>query len=399
MGNNFQGELAGKTLYDFRIAIDYNIEGVENRLKQLNDALEDDTFFREYFSADNGYYSFSPVGNSVFNKNSALAEDINVCTTLESLGSYLIFEDGKEQKRELRRQQKLNQLASLDSIMEKKDADHLMIKHVEKKSPMNKQKAREYNARQREILKSQEESIENLDYIKNLTVAIEECRGKVADYMNAIESGTKVPFDSKSLYLYKKVIGELSYDLRDAKAAAYKIVTLGGCDTKPAGVNWDENEPDFTMVDDVKAFMSAYMDLKYANEDDSQSDLKWIIVDFENLVNNTELSDRDRRLYYYAIEEGFEDVKVAAEITHEFRVGYSRNNVARDISAIAKKISAQAYKEYETWYYSAIAYGNYKQCNTCGEIKLATDTYYGKKSSGKYGVKGTCKACESTKSS
>lgn len=393
MGNNFVGKLAGKTLYDFRTAIDYKIEGVDDRLKHLHSALEDDRFFKEYFDGANGYYNFAPNNGNVFDKKTALAEDINVCATLEAMGSYLIFEDSRQQKASEKREQREQRMWSLDLIKEKKDSDHIDFEPIQKKSRRNNTEATAYNKRIREVEQGMEDRIADIGYIKNLVDAIEKVNSKVLAYKEAAIIGAKVPFDSKTYYYYSRVLGELRDNLKLAKAAAWKVIEITPSGGKPVGINWDENEPDFMEVQHVKAFMQSYMELKDATQIDNQSDLKWIIYDFEVLVGQTELTERERRLYHHAIEEGFEDAKVAAEITHEFRVGYSRNNVARDLSAIAKKIAQQAFKNYENWYYTQVAKGTYKKCTECGSILLCTDTYYAKDSKGLHGVKSKCKGC------
>ena len=89
----FNGTLNGIKVEDLK-GLDYNVETIEGRLKELSDKLDKIMpFFDEYFYTpeedENGekprqYYKFNP------NTTDELSEDINVCKYIQSYGSYLL---------------------------------------------------------------------------------------------------------------------------------------------------------------------------------------------------------------------------------------------------------------------------------------------------------------------
>ena len=81
-----------------------------------------------------------------------------------------------------------------------------------------------------------------------------------------------------------------------------------------------------------------------------------------------------------------------ADIAKELNYDYW--TVDDRVDSIVGKIINTFHKNEEDWYYLNIRKGNYKTCNGCGEVKLATDTHFRKDSKGKFGVRSTCKVCE-----
>lgn len=90
----FTGELSGIKVEELK-GLDFNIETVEGRLKEVRRKLENvSPFFEEYFFTEeeedeNGekprqYYKFDP------NTTDELSEDINICKYIQSYGSYIL---------------------------------------------------------------------------------------------------------------------------------------------------------------------------------------------------------------------------------------------------------------------------------------------------------------------
>lgn len=90
----FTGTLNGIKAEDLK-GLDFNIETIEGRLKEVNDKLEHVTpFLDEYFFAKpegeededkkREYYKYSP------NTTDELSEDINICKYVQAYGSYLL---------------------------------------------------------------------------------------------------------------------------------------------------------------------------------------------------------------------------------------------------------------------------------------------------------------------
>lgn len=89
----FSGELGGIKVEDLK-GLDYNIETLEGRLKEVRNKLDKvSPFFDEYFftketdeegETPRQYYKYNP------NSNDELSEDINVCKYIQAYGSYIL---------------------------------------------------------------------------------------------------------------------------------------------------------------------------------------------------------------------------------------------------------------------------------------------------------------------
>lgn len=89
----FSGELGGVKVEELK-GLDFNIETLEGRLKEVRNKLEKvSPFFDEYFFSnevnENGetpkqYYKFNP------NTTDELSEDINICKYIQAYGSYIL---------------------------------------------------------------------------------------------------------------------------------------------------------------------------------------------------------------------------------------------------------------------------------------------------------------------
>lgn len=87
----FKGKIDGKSVEDFR-QLDHSIDNYKERKDHLDELLEDNHFFEEYF--DSHY-------NPNINTSGGLSEDDIVCTTLENMATYLlnssdVIEDDKK---------------------------------------------------------------------------------------------------------------------------------------------------------------------------------------------------------------------------------------------------------------------------------------------------------------
>lgn len=76
----FKGKIDGKSVDDFK-QLDHTIDNLKERKEHLDELLEDNHFFEEYF--DSHY-------NPNINASGSLSEDDIICTTLENMATYLL---------------------------------------------------------------------------------------------------------------------------------------------------------------------------------------------------------------------------------------------------------------------------------------------------------------------
>lgn len=64
---------------------------------------------------------------------------------------------------------------------------------------------------------------------------------------------------------------------------------------------------------------------------------------------------------------------------------------------IPKLIAQQASDNFLEWYFTFKAYGKWKRCNRCGQIKLAHPRYFSTNKTSKDGFYSLCKECRNKK--
>ncbi len=120
------------------------------------------------------------------------------------------------------------------------------------------------------------------------------------------------------------------------------------------------------------------------------TDVGCLVTDLDNLIKKIKLSPTDIKI----LELYRSDVKISHEKISEL-LGLTRQYVTQQLSKIINRIIKEYYRVYEDWYYLNVCKGRYKQCSKCGEIKLATDTYFSPDKNRNDGFFVYCRNCRS----
>lgn len=143
----------------------------------------------------------------------------------------------------------------------------------------------------------------------------------------------------------------------------------------------DEGTPDWDMIDFFdKNHVKALIGMKRGN--DLQNDLNCIIMDLENLIKDTSLTERQKEVL-----DLWKQDKSQTEIAEI--LGINQSTIHSSMDKIANNIVKKYEEQYENWYYLNIRKGKYKKCSKCGEIKLISRF----NKNGKRGYMSMCKAC------
>ena len=149
----------------------------------------------------------------------------------------------------------------------------------------------------------------------------------------------------------------------------------------------------------ISALLHNYSKLKEDSWDRISSDIKWLMEDFDNLVD---AAIKERFPLYYDLIIYKIDGKQNTEIQELLYDKYGIKHSVEYISSlwcnkIPKLIVEEAKREYLVWYYTNVEYGHWKKCGRCGQIKLAHNLFFSKNSTSKDKFYSICKDCRNKK--
>lgn len=146
------------------------------------------------------------------------------------------------------------------------------------------------------------------------------------------------------------------------------------------------------------AILCNYSKLKETGWGNFESDTWYLIESFDD-VSSRALADYP--LYEKLVEckiDGKQNIEIQEILQLEFGIKHSLEYISSLWrNKIPKLIASQAEDDYLDWYYSVKAYGKYKRCSRCGQIKLAHNKYFSKNKTSKDGFYSICKSCRNKK--
>ena len=141
-----------------------------------------------------------------------------------------------------------------------------------------------------------------------------------------------------------------------------------------------------------------YSRLKEDSDGNFESDLWYIIYDFENLVDK---ALKPFPLYMRLVElkiDGLQNTDIQLALQQEFGIKHSNEYISSLWrNKIPKLIAAEAELEWLDWHFTFEEYGVFKRCSRCGKIKLAHGRYFSKNKTSRDGWYSICKECRNQK--
>ena len=401
--NNMNGEIKGKSIWNFVTALDWEIDNVEDRLNHVRKILgeyqvDGVNFYHEYF--DEVFNQDNPHSkvNLILSTSSARYDESNISKALEIIESYILcsrdeIENRKKDKivykiynsKELldRFKQEENltyKLASVNSDRSNncdKGDENKLDKEFENvfaifQLPKNYKKVKDIVIEKKDferfpILKEYQHSIDHMESKLQELMKID--LKKIKD--------KKVKDDIRNRKnILKKNLRLLKLDMLDAKKMIERPI-IWKSPLKDSGCA-DYDALDMFDKEVVKELLRVHKGV------DLQDDLSCILVDLENLINKIEFTDKQRKVL-----ELWSNGLATGEISKKLKV--KPNTVVSCLNSVVDLIVKQYEKEYEEWYYLNIRKGEYKRCKECGENKLISR--FDVKKDNKDGRKTICKEC------
>lgn len=149
----------------------------------------------------------------------------------------------------------------------------------------------------------------------------------------------------------------------------------------------------------VAALLKYYPKLKTDMWDRLDNDLRWILIDLENMIE-AHIRDQYPDLYNLLIYrlDGLENKEVQEKLYDDFGKTYSTEYISTLFNKrIPKYIAEAAQKEELELHYIFQEKGIYKKCNRCGQIKLKHNAFFSINKSSKDNFYSICKECRNKK--
>lgn len=268
VNNLFMGESGNVSATDkFRqvFQVDRKKTKIKDRLDEVNEIIEADDFFTDYF--DNIY-------NSHITESSALSENNNVCQMLSNMADYLMMSD---ESKEMNRQEDVTYVFSekdLEKKMRREDFD--MVKQVEIVSKPNKKN--DYTLPKQKITKS---DLKEDSYLG----------GVLRDYQLLLDT---IELKMHTMSQGYRMLSNHKHDVKDNMILAKNMlrgVWGENCNPKYPQPAKEYDFFDFTDRNTVKELLS--MNKSF----DDNISLWMTVCDFEKVVEKANLEDYEWALF------------------------------------------------------------------------------------------------------
>lgn len=153
----------------------------------------------------------------------------------------------------------------------------------------------------------------------------------------------------------------------------------------------------FSKEQHISALIQNYSILKFNSKKDVQSTIYWILIDFENLLQEffkTCDNEKYKDILMYKLY-GYSNEFINNFLMRKYQKQYSSSYLSSIINNVLPKLIVDKYKEITTeWLYTFKIKGKWKKCTKCKKIKLANTYNFHKNKKGKYGLHSFCKECK-----
>lgn len=335
-----------------KIKLDYTIEEMDNRLKEVDKLCDEHS-----------------LDDELTNQN------------LEQMADYLIYQMEKQEKKE----RKILTPNRLVTVNKRETSFEGIVSKFEKNADgvygiMNEDK----NTILTHKISITAKDVENIPFLKQIRYAIDQL--KLIPERNYIVQQAIIDL-SQTQYIIKN-----SY-LKPMRAKSSP--PSASC----SNIDWCERL-DFKNWHTVSAILKYYSKLKTNSAEKFESDMYWVLEDFERLADDALKNDYPM-LYDIMIDkiENLQNNEIQARLEEKYGKTYSIEYLSSLFNnKIPKLIADKAEAQELIYYYTFVEKGAWKKCNRCGQVKLLHSRFFSKNSSSsKNGFYSICKECRNVK--
>lgn len=359
----FQGAIDGKNANNFIKQLDFTL-GLADRIKLVESLLNPngkvDSYFQVYFDE-----KFNPH----LNKSDYLSSENNVCKTLESIANYLLFADDaiKVKKTEYnyyttkQLKNKFGGELSVDEFIDKTYSEisdeniNILVKNKNYKLPIEQNLTKE--------------DIENILYIHQY----EESKAVLYTKLKQLKAlDTDKALQIKIIKHIKQIKTDQLYIKDQVKGTIY-FKTIAKGSTKP--------EYDVLEFSNKKQVIEL---LRCSNN--ILTGAGCLKLDLKTILRTMKFTELEYTILNYLINgsSSFDISKM---------LNYRHIAIQDKIGSIVRNIVKTYNRDFSDYYYTYIAKGKYKNCNTCKKPLLLTEDNYYIDARNADGFKNCCRMC------
>ena len=149
----------------------------------------------------------------------------------------------------------------------------------------------------------------------------------------------------------------------------------------------------------ISILLCNYSRLKQDSWDNFNSDIRWLMMDLDNLIEHT---FKDKYPLYYDLIiykiDGLQNIQIQEKLYEDYGIKHSVEYISSLWrNKIPKMIAETAANEWLEWHFTFEEKGKWKKCSRCGQVKLAHNHFFSKNSTSKDGFYSICKECRNKK--
>ena len=303
----FFGKINNTNPTELNKQIDYNKTKLEDRKEIVNDILNSG-FYEEYFD------EFFKVN---INSSDALSEFDNAANSLEKMANYLLNSDeSKEEKKDIEYkfytneddfQAAIKKEAKIDNMGAGQDTENII--HFLKNENRNFKKT-----------KTQVITSKDLQRDDELGEVLRDYQNSLNEVTDNLKAGKDINI---SRYLLTKASGALKQDMINSKDILLGTFGYRTNASESTVIEWDE--VDYCNPDHVRAL------LHFSRDYDGIEDLKYIIIDFYELMDSLKLTDLQKEIIELVQRD-----KTITDIAKILKV--TRKTVYHNIDSVVNRI-------------------------------------------------------------
>ena len=372
--------------------LDYSLEDTQDRLHLLYELLMDyDEDTEEYYPNEFLQTYFDKYYNPNIKQTQSQSHKLPVCYNLSYMAGYVLF--NKQEKN--------------TTIIREKTQKYRDTKHISLETTVEEQGEESVKPVETAYLRVKptvtKEDQENIPELRGYADFIEELKEKLDNEDNP-----------KEQYKLRQIIKGARQDQLALKLSIQRPISFTRLSPTSHKINYDEdtgystknhgytqvsyNHIQLSEPSHIAGLLKNYSSLRHASYDDTQSDIKYILDELDDLIEAAPLYEHFRFILIKRID-GLTYEELQYELQKEMGMKLSAGYISSIfLNRIPDVLSKYYIDSFEEWYYTFKQRGDYKTCTKqispdCKKNYLRTEKYFRKDRKSPDGLSTICKVC------
>jgi hypothetical protein len=353
--------------------LDYSLLSLnerKNKVEEIVDKYDNDlvNYYENYFKANIG-------------QTEKTSEFDYVSKDLEKVADYLLYMDNKEQREKQKQENLLNRRQTDNRKKKEVLTDNFTFVETGKKEFTKNTKI---YGKIKVVEKDRKEHKELADTGRMIAILKEQILSKKDSKGNSLSNE-----QLKKLRWYLIEIGKDEVAIKEQLKKYINFKNI-----QPSIPFHNLQHFSFANIQHVKTLFDNYQKIKENSFDKTDNDFKILIIVFEQLVDKV-INEPILKMIFNLKIDGLSQKAIIEEVAQEFNIKISASRLTALTTHTIPSLIVEKYKEeFEEWIYTFMKKGNYKQCSTCNENRLANKKYFTNDTTRKDGLFPMCKDCK-----